>query len=133
MHVGIPSTNASALLTCLYVCPAAPRAVMRSEAASWGVLSFGAAGRHVADHSNAASLTSLTLTLTLTLALRQNSQCVAFKFMIGEWYLNVPPALVGAAPGVAFKNSATLGSRIIQARLPPQEIEVVLWDTDEDM
>ena len=34
---------------------------MRSEAASWGVLSLRAAGRHVADHSNAGSLTFLIL------------------------------------------------------------------------
>ena len=47
------------------------------------------------------------------------------KFVIGEWYLNVPLPLVGAAPGVAFKNSATLGCRIIKTRLPRQEIEEV--------
>ena len=38
-----------------------------------------------------------------------------YKFVMGEWYDSVPPALVGAAPGVAFRNSATLGSRIIKA------------------
>ena len=55
-----------------------------------------------------------------------------YKFVMGEWYDSVPPALVGAAPGVAFRNSATLGSRIIKARLPPQEWEVVLSDSDDD-
>ncbi len=55
------------------------------------------------------------------------------KFVIREWYSSVPHALVGDAPGVAFKNSRTLGSRVIRARLPPQEYEVVLSDSEDDV
>ena len=54
-----------------------------------------------------------------------------YKFVMREWYGSVPYAHVGAAPGVAFKNSATLGSRVIRAKLPRIELEVVLSDSDE--
>ena len=54
-----------------------------------------------------------------------------YKFVMREWYDSVPYAHVGAAPGVAFKNSATLGSRVIRAKLPRIELEVVLSDSDE--
>ena len=54
-----------------------------------------------------------------------------YKFVMREWYDSVPYAHVGAAPGVAFRNSATLGSRVIRAKLPRIELEVVLSDSDE--
>ena len=55
------------------------------------------------------------------------------RSVLREWYESVPRSLVGAAPGVAFRRSATLGSRIIRARLPPCEIEVVLSDSIDDI
>jgi hypothetical protein len=54
-----------------------------------------------------------------------------YKFVMREWYDSVPYAHVGAAPGVAFRNSATLGSRVIRATIPRIELEVVLSDSDD--
>ena len=56
-----------------------------------------------------------------------------YRSVLREWYESVPPSLVSAAPGVAFRRSATLGSRIIRARLPPCDIEVVLSDSSGDI
>jgi hypothetical protein len=64
-----------------------------------------------------------------------------YRSVIQEWYESVPCALVGAAPGVAFKRSATLGSRIVRAQLPPgaallnsdDDIEIVLSDAEDDV
>ena len=53
--------------------------------------------------------------------------------VLQEWYESVPRSLVSAAPGVAFRRSATLGSRIVRAQLPPHEIEVVLSDSSGDI
>lgn len=55
------------------------------------------------------------------------------RSVLREWYESVPCSLVSAAPGVAFRRSATLGSRIIRAQLPPPEIEVVLSSSDDDI
>ena len=56
-----------------------------------------------------------------------------YRSVLQEWYESVPRSLVSAAPGVAFRRSATLGSRIVRAQLPPQEIEVVLSGSEDDI
>ena len=64
-----------------------------------------------------------------------------YRSMLQEWYDSVPRTLVGAAPGVAFRRSATLGSRVVKAQLPggaglsnsDDDIEIVLSDTEDDV
>jgi hypothetical protein len=63
------------------------------------------------------------------------------RSVVRDWYESVPCSLVGGAPGVAFTRSATLGSHVVRAQLPPSaalltsddDIEIVLSDTDDDM
>ena len=62
------------------------------------------------------------------------------RSVLREWYESVPSALVGAAPGVAFRRSATLGSHIVRAQLPPRavldsddDIEIVLSDSGDEV
>ena len=64
-----------------------------------------------------------------------------YRSVLQEWYDSVPRTLVGAAPGVAFRRSATLGSRVVKAQLPggaglsnsDDDIEIVLSDTEDDV
>ena len=64
-----------------------------------------------------------------------------YRSVLQEWYDSVPRTLVGAAPGVAFRRSATLGSRVVKAQLPggaalsnsDDDIDIVLSDTEDDV
>ena len=64
-----------------------------------------------------------------------------YRSVLQQWYESVPRELVGARPGVAFRRSATLGSRVIKAQLPggaapsdsDDDIEIVLSDIEDDV